>query len=195
MLRLNTSYEIFGVSDPVDMPSTSIVIGELSIEESEALKALLSLGTCVISETGSPILNPDTPTTSETRDWVSNPAIPTIPTTKPLRFVSGSLETSGNTDILNDPISEPSVPPSDTQSIPVEEQQQSQNVSVIKDPTPGLSTDETYTSMPSEVTKKPGALSSEQILEILNNPPKIASDDVSFQKKTNVLQELRLALF
>ena len=84
MLRLNTSYEIFGVSDPIDMPSTSTVIGELSIEESEALKALLSLGTCVISETGGPVLNPDTPTTSEMGDWVSNPAIPTIPTTKPL---------------------------------------------------------------------------------------------------------------
>ena len=85
VLRLNTSYhEIFGVSDPIDMPSTSTVIGELSIEESEALKALLSLVTCVISETVSPVLNPDTPTTSETGDWVSNPAIPTIPTTKPL---------------------------------------------------------------------------------------------------------------
>ena len=56
VLRLNTSYEIFGVSDPIDMPSTSTVIGELSIEESEALKALLSLGTCVISETGGPVL-------------------------------------------------------------------------------------------------------------------------------------------
>ena len=121
MLRLNTSYEIFGVSDPIDMPSTSTVIGELSIEESEALKALLSLGTCVISETGGLVLNPDTPTTSEMGDWVSNLAIPTIPTTKPLQFVSGSLETSGNTDILNDPTSEPSVPPSDTQSIPMEE--------------------------------------------------------------------------
>ena len=85
------------------MLSTSTVIGELSIEESEALKALLSLGTCVISETGGPVLNPDTPTTSEMGDWVSNPAIPTIPTTKSLRLVSGSLDTSGNTDTLKKP--------------------------------------------------------------------------------------------
>ena len=43
VLRLDTSFEIFGVSDPIDMPSTSKVIGELSIEESEALKALFPL--------------------------------------------------------------------------------------------------------------------------------------------------------
>ena len=55
----------------------------------------------------------------------------------------------------------------------MEEQPQSQKVIVIKDPTPRPSTDETYTSTPPEVTKKPGALSGEQILEILNNPPKI----------------------
>ena len=183
MLRLNTSYEIFGVSDPIDMPSTSTVIGELSIEESEALKALLSLGTCVISETGGPLLNPDTPTTSEMGDWVSNPAIPTIPTTKLLQLVSGSLETSGNIDTLNNPISEPSVRLPETQSIPVEEKLQSQNVTVIKDPTPGPSTDKTYTSTPSEVTKKPGALSGEQILEILNNPPKIVLKRCSIPKK------------
>ena len=83
VLRLNTSYEIFGFSNPIDMPSTSTVIGELSIEESEALKALLSLGTCVISETGGPVLNPDIPTTSKMRNWESSPDIPTIPTSKP----------------------------------------------------------------------------------------------------------------
>ena len=65
------------------MPSTSTVIGELSIEESEALKALLSLGTCVISEMGGPVLNP---------------ATPTIPTTEPLHVESGSLDNSENTD-------------------------------------------------------------------------------------------------
>ena len=107
VLRLNTSYEIFGVNDPIDMLLTSTVIGKLSIEESEALKALLSLGTCVISETGSLVLNPDIPTTSKTGNWESNPDIPTIPTSKPLRLVSGSLETSGNTDTLNNLISKP----------------------------------------------------------------------------------------
>ena len=154
------------------MPSTSTVVGELSIEESEALKVLLSLGTCVISETGGPVLNPDTPTTSEMGDLVSNPAIPIIPTTKPLQLVSGSLDTSGNTDSLKNPISEPSVSIPDTQSIPMEKRPQSQNVIVIKDPTPRPSTDETYTSSSSEVAKKYRALSGEQILEILNNPPK-----------------------
>ena len=168
------------------MPSISTVIGEFSIEESEALKTLLSLGTCVISETGGLVLNPDTPTTSEMGDWVSNLAIPTIPTTKPLQLVSGSLDTSGNTNTLNNLISEPSVPIPDTQSIPIEEKPQSQNVIVIKEPTPGPSTDETYTSMPSEVTKKPRTLSGEQILEILNNPPKLSSNNVSLQKMTNI---------
>ena len=86
VLRLNTSYEIFGISDPIDMPSTSTVIGELSIEESKALKALLSLGTCVISEMGGLVLNP---------------ATPTIPTTVLLHVESGSLDNSENTDKAN----------------------------------------------------------------------------------------------
>ena len=60
VLRLDTSFEIFGISNPIDMPSTSKVIGELSVEESEALKALLSLGTCVISDMGGPVINPTT---------------------------------------------------------------------------------------------------------------------------------------
>ena len=64
------------------MPSTSTIIGELSIEESEAVKALLSLGTCVINETGGPVLNPNIPTTSNTRNWEINPDKPTIPTSK-----------------------------------------------------------------------------------------------------------------
>ena len=100
VLRLNTSYETFGVSDPIDMPSTSTVIGELGIEESDALKALLSPGTCVISETGGPVLNPATPTISETGDLVLNPDTPTIPTAEPLQPESGSLDTRENTDTL-----------------------------------------------------------------------------------------------
>ena len=180
VLRLNTSYEIFGVSDPIDMPSTSTVIGELSIEESGALKALLSLGTCVISETGGPVLNP---------------ATPTIPTTKPLQLESGSLDTSENTDTLKNPMSEPSVSIPDTQSIPMEEQPQSQNASVIKDPTPGPSTDETYTSTSSEETKKYKALSGEQILEISNNPLKIVLKCCSIPKKDKCPVKLKLAPF
>ena len=165
------------------MPSTSTVIGELSIEESEALKALLSLGTCVISEMGGLVLNPATPTTSETGDLVSNPATPIIPTTKPLQLESGSLDTSENTDTFKNPMSELSVSIPDTQNIPMEERPQSQNASVIKDPTPGPSTDETYTSMSPEVTKKYKALSGEQILEILNNPLKIVLKHCSIPKK------------
>ena len=123
VLRLNTSYEIFGISDPIDMPSTSTVIGELSIEESKALKALLSLGTCVISETGGLVLNL---------------ATPTIPTTEPLHVESGSLDNSENTDTSKNLMSEPSVSIPDTQSIPMEEWPQTQNASVIKDPSPDL---------------------------------------------------------
>ena len=97
-------------------------------------------------------------------------------------LVSGSLETSGNINTLNHLLSEPSVPLPETQSIPLEEQPQSQNVTVIKDPTPRPSTDETCTWTSSEVTKKPGALSGEQILEILNNPPKIVLKRCSIPK-------------
>ena len=122
----------------------------------------MSLGTCVISETGGLVLNPDIPTTSKMGNWQSNPDISTIPTSKPLRLVSGSLETSGNTDTINNSISEPSVPLPDTQSIPVEEQSQPQNITVIEELTPGLSMDETHASTPSAMTKNPGALSGEQ---------------------------------
>ena len=146
VLRLNTSYKIFGVSDPVDMPLTSTVIGELSIEESEALKALLSLGTCVISETGGPVLNPDIPTTSNTGNWELNPDVPTIPTSKSLRLASGILETSGNTDTVTSSISEFSMPLPNTQSTLVEEQPQPHNVAVIEESMPELSTEETYAS-------------------------------------------------
>ena len=61
-LRLTTSYEIFGISEPIEMltESTLIVIGELTSDESDALKALLTLGTCVISPTGGPVLRPTT---------------------------------------------------------------------------------------------------------------------------------------
>ena len=183
VLRLNTSYEIFGVSDPIDMPSTSTVIGELSIEESDALKVLLSLGTCVISETGGPVLNPATPTISEMGDLVLNPDTATIPTTEPLQLESESLDTSENTDTLKNPMSEPSVSIPDTLSIPMEDWPQTQNISVIKDPTPRPSTDETYTFTSSEETKKYKALSGEQILEILNNPPKIVLKRCSIPKK------------
>ena len=106
VLRLNTSYEIFGINDPIDMPSTSTVIGELSIEESEALKALLSLGTCVISKTGGPVLNP---------------ATPTIPTTELLHVESGSLANNENTGTSKIPMHEPSVSVPSTQCIPMEE--------------------------------------------------------------------------
>ena len=148
------------------MPST--VIGELSIEESEALKVLLSLGTCVISETGGPVLNP---------------ATPTIPTTEPLHVESGSLDNSENTDTSKNLMPEPSVPVPGTQSMPMEERPQTQHVSVIKDPMPGPSADETYTSTSSEGTKKYKALLGEQILEILNNQPKIVLKCCSIPKK------------
>ena len=105
------------------------------------------------------------------RNWESSPDIPTIPTSKSLRLVSGSLETSGNTDTVTNSISEPSVLSPNTQSIPVEEQSQPQNVTVIEELTPRLSTEETHASTPSKTTKKPRALSGEQILEILNNQP------------------------
>ena len=72
------------------MPPSSKVIGELSVEESEALKALLTLGTCVISDTGGPVLNKATTSRtsrdqSEKLDYQThtvNPtsSIPTIPT-------------------------------------------------------------------------------------------------------------------
>ena len=168
VLRLNTSYEIFGISDPIDMSSTSTVIGELSIEESKALKAVLSLGTCVISETGGPVLNP---------------ATPTIPTTELLHVESESPDNSENTDTSKNLMSEPSLSVPGTQSIPMEKWLQTQNVSVIKDPTPGPSADETYTSTSSEGTKKYKALSGEQILEILNNQLKIVLKHCSIPKK------------
>ena len=54
------------------MPSSSKVIGELS----EALKALLSLGTCVISDTSGPVLNRAT-TSSITRNQTELSDYPT----------------------------------------------------------------------------------------------------------------------
>ena len=80
-------------------------------------------------------------------------------------------------------MSEPSVSVPGTQSIPMEEQLQTQNVSGIKDPTPRFSADETYTSTSSEGTKKYKALSGEQILEILNNQPKIVLKRCSIPEK------------
>ena len=78
---------------------------------------------------------------------------------------------SGNTDTVTNTISEPSEPLPNTQSIPMEKQSQPQNVAILKELTPGLSIEETNASMLSEMIKKPGAFSGEQILEILNNPP------------------------
>ena len=150
------------------MPSTSTVIGELSIEESKALKALLSLGTCVISEMGGPVLNP---------------ATPTIPTTEPLHVESGSLDNDENTGTSKNPMPEPSVSVPSTQSIPMEEQLQTESVSVSKNPTPRPSANETCTSTSSEGTKKHKALSGVQILEILNNQPKIILKHCSIPKK------------
>ena len=162
------------------MPSTSTVIGELSIEESEALKALLSLGTCVISEMGGPVLNP---------------ATPTIPTTEPLHVGSGSLDNSENTDTSKNLMSELSVSVPDAQSIPMEERLQTQNVSVIKDPMPRPSTDETYTSTSSEGTKKYKALSGEQFLGILNNQLKIALKHCSIPKKDKCSVKSETSIF
>ena len=173
MLRLNTSYEIFGINDLIDMLSTSTVIGELSIEESEVLKTLLSLGTCVmslgtcvISETGGPVLNP---------------ATPTIPTTELLHVGSGSVDNDENTDTSKNPMPEPSVSVPSTQSIPMEERPQTESVS--KNPMPGSSANETCTSTSSEGTKKHKPLSGVQILEILNNQPKIVLKCCSIPKK------------
>ena len=109
------------------MPSTSNVIGELSIEESEALKALLSLGSCVISETGGLVINPSTVLTT---------------------------------------ILEP-------QNIPVEEQLQMEGACSSKNIRSGPSTITPCTSTSVEEPKKQGALSGEQILDFLNNQPKI----------------------
>ena len=154
VLRLNTSYEIFGINDQIDMLSTSTVIGEFNIEESEVLKALLSLGTCVISKTGGPVLNP---------------ATPTIPTTEPLHVESGSLANDENTGISKNPMPEPSVSVPSSQCIPMEEWPQTESVSVSKNPMPGPSANKTCTSTSSEGTKKHKALSCVQIQEILNN--------------------------
>ena len=129
------------------MPLTSTIIGKLSIKESEAVKALLSLGTCVISETGGPVLNPNIPTTSNTGNWEINPDKPTIPTSKKLHLVSGTLETSANTDTVTSSISQPSVPLPNTQSTPMEEQSQPHNIAVIEESTPELSMEETYASL------------------------------------------------
>ena len=71
VLRLDTSFEIFGVSDPVNMLSTSTVLGELSMEESDVLHALLSLGTCVISESGGPVLKSSTKSMSRCEQSIS----------------------------------------------------------------------------------------------------------------------------
>ena len=155
----------------MDMSSTSTIIGELSIEESEAIKALLSLGTCVISETGGPVLNPNIPTTSNTGNWEINPDKPTNSTSKKEHLVSGISETNANTDTVTSSISQPSVPLPNTQSTTMEEQSQPHNVAVIEESTPELSTEETYASTSSEMNKKHGALSGEQILDILNNQP------------------------
>ena len=67
-----------------------------------------------------------------------NLATPTIPTTEPLHVESGSLDNSENTDTSKNLMSEPSVSIPDTQSIPMEEWPQTQNASVIKDPSPDL---------------------------------------------------------
>ena len=181
--RLNTSFEIFGVSEPVDMPSTSAIIGELSIKESEAVKTLLSLGTCVISETGGLALNPDIPTTSNMGNWEINPSKPTTPTSKKERLVSGISETSASTDTVTSLITQPSLPLPNIQSTTMEELPQPHDVAVIKEPTPELPMEATYASTSSVMNKKHGALSCEQILEILNNQPIIVLKRCPIPKK------------
>ena len=150
------------------MPSTSTVIGELSIEKSNVLKVLLSLGTCVISEMAGLVLNL---------------ATPTIPTTEPLHVESGGLDNNENTGTSKNLMPEPSVSVPSTQNIPMEERPQTESVSVIKDPMPRPSANETCTSMSSEGTKKHGALTGVHILEILNNQPKIVLKHCSIPKK------------
>ena len=71
----------------------------------------------------------------------------------------------------------------DTQSIPMDEQSQSQNVTAIEELTPGSSMDETHVSTPSAMTKKLGTLTGKQILEILNNPPIIVLKCCPIPKK------------
>ena len=94
-------------------------------------------------------------------------ATPTIPTTELLHVESGSLDNNKNTGTSKKLMPEPSVSVPSTQSIPMEERPQTESVSVIKDPTPGPSANETCTSTSSEGTKKHKALSGVQILEIL----------------------------
>ena len=152
------------------MPSTSAIIGELSIEESEAVKTLLSLGTCVISETGGPVLSPNIPTTSNMGNWEINPGKPTTPTSKKECLVSGISETSASTDIVTSLIT-PLLPLPNIQSTTVEELPQPHNVAIFKEPTPELPMEATYASTSSVMNTKHGALFGEQILEILNNQP------------------------
>ena len=128
------------------MPSTSAIIGELSIEESEAVKALLSLGTCVISETGSLVLNPNIPTTTNTENWEINPGKPTTPTSKKEHLVSGISETSASMDTVTSSITQPSLPLPNIQSTTMEELPQPHDVAVIKESTPELPTEATYAS-------------------------------------------------
>ena len=153
------------------MPSTSAIIGELSIEESEAVKTLLSSGTYVISETGGPVLNPNIPTTSNMGNWEINPSRPTTPTSKKEHLVSGISETSASMDTVTSSIAQPSLPLPNIQSTTVEELPQPHDVGVSKEPTPELPMETTYASTSSVLNKKHGALSGEQILEILNNQP------------------------
>ena len=165
------------------MPSTSAIIGELSIEESEAVKSLLSLGTCVISETGGPVLNPNIPTTSNMGNWEINPGRPTTPTSKKDHLVSGISETSVSTDTVTSLTAQPSLPLLNIQSTTVEELPQPHDVVVIKESSPELPMEATYASTSSVMNRKHGALSGEQILEILNNQPIIVLKRCLIPKK------------
>ena len=129
------------------------------------------------------MLNPNIPTTSNTGNWEINPDKPTIPTSKKECLVSGISETSANTNTVTSSISQPSVPLPNTQSTTMEEQSQPHNVAVIEESTPELSVEETYASTSSETNKKHGALSGEQILEILNNQPIIVLKRCPIPKK------------
>ena len=74
-------------------------------------------------------------------------------------------------DTVTSSTTQPLLPMPNIQSTTVEELPQPHDVAVIKEPRPELPIEATYASTSSVMDKKHGALSGEQILEILNNQP------------------------
>ena len=166
-LRTTITYKIFGLNETVKVlsDSSTILLGELTHDESEALKAMLLMGTPTLSSIsalpvkqesqGGPFTSADIHTTNAELP-IPSTSIETIPPSTEMTIMDANTEVSTPRDN----------PPASTSSLPMTDGHKKPNQPALQSPLPKKITRHSVKNVSTKLTD-------ECILDILNNQPKV----------------------